>query len=327
MFTDLPRYFGIPSQIYVTNKLALENFLKMFNGKTPCFISTYRFPEPEKPVVDMAVFDIDSKVSLTLPYKDIKKLKKWCDKNDLKYVIDFSGGKGFHFFLLFKPIEGTQEIKDKLYSLQYSLINYLDINSIDLPTIGRLRWLIRMPTTQYVRYERKKKKVKKIKNGNFCRTISPNDFDKGLDYILKLAKEPGELPKRPSVKYSIDDIINLIPNYKLQHRYNSNDYLEFLNREGILTPTIDAVGLPCLKRIAQDSHPCHQARIELVAWLKVMGYRDIAINAFIKSLKWRDYNYKITAANVASIKPRFPKCSWLREQYPDICKDCSLKRR
>jgi len=328
MFTDLPRWFGNPSQVYVTQKKALDNLIKTFNGKTPVFVSTYRFPTRNKPIVDMAVFDVDSKLSLRIPYKDTKKLKDFCDSKDIPYVIDFSGGKGFHFFLITKPEDGSEEVRDKLYSIQLSLVHNLKIHAIDIPTIGRLRWLIRYPGSRYIRINKEKgKKMEIINNSLYCRYIPANDFENGLEHILEMAKTPGEYPKKPKATLSMDEIIDKIPKFEMKHRYNGNDNLELLkSASNIAVPTIRAVGLPCLQQIANQKHPSHLERVELVAWLKAIGYRDTAIIAFIKNLKWTDYNYKDTATNVSAVKPRYPKCTWLRDRYPELCNNCSLRR-
>jgi len=324
MWTEIPRWFGFPSQVYVANELARDSLLKNFNGKAPCFASTYLYPTRDTPIVDCSVFDIDSRLGLRIPYKDTKKLKDFCDGNDIAYIINFSGGKGFHFYLLHKPEKGSEKVKDKMYSIQLSLVNQLKINAIDLPTIGRMRWLIGIPTTRYVRINRKTKEI--FKNGCYCRNIPSKDFDKGLEHILTMVKEPGEIPERPKTDLSMKDIIELIPKFEMKHRFGNNDALEMMqSAENTLTPSVCAVGLPCLQEIAKQKHPSHFERIELVAWLKFMGYRDTAINGFIRSLKWTDYNYKETAKNVASVRPRIPKCSWLRDRY-DLCCKCSFRR-
>jgi len=327
MFRDLPRYFGNPSQIYVTNKKALDNLIRIFNGKSPVFVSTYQFPTREQPIVDMSVFDIDSRLNLRIPYKDTRNLKKFCDKNGIPYIIDFSGGKGFHFFLIHEPEKGTDETKDKMYSIQLSLINHLDIQAIDVPTIGRLRWLIRYPTSRYIRFKREKEKKMKILNNNlYCRYIPPEEFEEGIQHIIKMAEEPGKVPKRPKPKQTMNEIIKMIPKFKMRHRYNGNDNLELMqSADKTLMPTLASVGLPCLQKIAQLKHPTHYERIELVAWLKSMGYRDIAIVGFIKQLPWTDFDYKKTSENVASIKPRFPKCRWLSDRY-NLCENCSMRK-
>jgi len=328
MFMDLPRYLGFPSQIYVTNPIARDNLIKNFDGKRPIFISTYRFPTKDKPIVDCAIFDIDSKLSLRVPYKDTKKLKDFCDSKDIPYIIDFSGSNGFHFFLITKPEEGSEKVRDKLYSIQLSLVHNLKIHAIDLPTIGRMRWLIRLPSFHYVRFIKEKgKKMKIINNDLYCRYIPSDDFEKGLDHILELVTTPGVIPKHPPATLSMDEIIEKIPKFEMKHRYNGNDNLELMqSASNVLIPTTCAVGLPCLQKIAIQNHPSHYDRIELVAWLKMLKFRDISIISYIKSLKWTRYNYKDTATNVASIKPRYPKCTWLRERYPDLCNNCSLRR-
>jgi hypothetical protein len=328
MLTDLPRWFGSPAQIYVENKKVFDNLINAFNGKRPIFVSTFKFPTRNVPIVDCAVFDIDSKLSLRIPYNDTKKLKDFCESKDIPYVIQFSGGKGFHFFLITKPEEGSEKVKDKLYSIQLSLVQSLKIHAIDLPTVGRLRWLIRLPSCKYIRINKDKNNgISIVNNGLYCRYLPPKDFDKGLNHILKLAETPGIIPKRPKATYSMDEIIEKIPEFKMKHKFNNNDALEIMQSSGsVMVPTTCAIGLPCLKEIASQKHPTHFDRVELVAWLKMMGYRDIAINGYLKSLKWTDYNYRDTATNVASIKPRFPKCSYLRGRYDDLCNGCSLRR-
>ena len=72
----------------------------------------------------------------------------------------------------------------------------------------------------------------------------------------------------------------MIPHFKMKHRFNGGDTLELMAKDGILTPTTCAVGLPCLQKIAENPHPAHFDRIELVVWLKAMGYRDMAIISF-----------------------------------------------
>lgn len=320
---DLPRYFGTPSQVYLTNPIALQNFIKLFNGKRPCFISCFRFPTPQQPIVDCAVFDIDSKNSLNKAYIDTKKLKTFCDKHDIPYIINFSGSKGFHFFLFFEPENGTIQTKDKLYSLQLAMIECLQLKYVDLPTIGRLRFLIRIPTTKYIRREIKTNKTIYTSNNYYCRNLSPSDFDKGIKHILTISKKPGKLPTKPKPSHHIDDIIMLLPNYKLIHR-NGNDFFEALDNESTTIPSLDAIGLPCLKKACQKPNPTHRERLELVAWLKLLGYNNTSIIKFIETLNWADYNYKITAANVACIKPRFPTCKLLRELYPEECKNCNF---
>jgi hypothetical protein len=326
MFTELPRYIGFPNQVYCEKKFAFDNFIKLFNGKAPLMVSTYQFKDRLTPIIDNMVFDIDSYFGMRIPYKNVQNLKAFCDKNNIPYIINFSGGKGFHFFMIIKDIipkeEEKQIIKDKIYSCQEAIVKHCTVEAIDYPTMGRLHFLIRYPTSVYIRMHQGKPEG----NGFYCRNIPSEDFEKGLKHIAKIAQEPGDIPKKPKATKSLDDIISLLPGYKFYKRTNGKDIIS-IARTGMVCPTIDAVGLPCLKEIATSTHPKHRERIELVSFLKFMGYSDIAINAFIKKLKWLDYKYAVTAYQVSTVRPRYPDCKYLKLAYNELCDKCTLKRR
>ena len=90
MFTELPRYMGFPSQIWVKKRFAFDSFVRMFNGKRPMMVSTYQFKDRTTPIVDSLVFDIDSYFGLRIPYKNTKSLINFCRENNLKYIANFS---------------------------------------------------------------------------------------------------------------------------------------------------------------------------------------------------------------------------------------------
>jgi len=332
MFVRLPRYVGFPNQIYVQKQFAFDSFIKTFNGKTPLFVSTYRFKDRTTPVIDSMVFDIDSHFGYRIPYKNVKSLKEFCDQHGLSYLINFSGGKGFHFFITFKEKipkneQEKQLIKDTIYSVQEALVKECDIGAIDYPTMGRLHFLIRFPTSKYVRFE----EGKLTTNGMYCRNIPIDEFEQGslsasLKHISKIAKEPGVIPKRPRTVKTLEDIVGLLPNFKLHLHTNGRDKIEVM-RAGMTAPTLEAVGVPCLKKIAQNTHPNHRERIELASFLKLMGYTDLAIVAFIKQLGWKDYAYAITSYQVSTVKPRFPDCKYLSRSYKELCSKCTLRGR
>jgi len=326
MFTELPRYVGFPNQLYVETKFAFDSFFKTYNGKMPFFVSTYQFKDKKTPIIDSMVFDIDSYFGLRIPYKNVQSLKNFSEKNNIPYLINFSGGKGFHFFMIIKRMIPTelnkQQIKDKIYSCQEAIVKECQVEAIDYPTMGRLHFLIRYPTSKYMRYEEGEMKS----NGFYCRNIPPEDFDKGIKHVAKLAKTPGEIPKKPLATKSLEDIIKVLPDFKIRKHTNGKDSLQLI-RAGMVTPSICALGLPCLKKIADNPHPNHRERIELVSFLKMMGYTDLAITSFIKTLNWKDYKYAVTSYQVSTVKPRYPDCKFLERTYEKYCKDCSFKKR
>jgi len=326
MFCSLNRWLGFPNRLYCDSEFSFKNLIKAYNGKCPCFMSVARYEGRNEPYMDKFPFDFDSNYSWRIPYKETGKLLNFFCKKDIPHRIIGSGGKGFHFYFGFKEIPVNDENNSKIFSIQYALKHYLNLQSADEPLFGKKALLIRIPTTKYVSIKKEGKQRMFVSNGNYCRYISDDDFEKGLAHVEKLLKEPGEVPTNPKTNMTLDEIIEKIPDYSFKKKFNGEFDLD-IKQDGILTPSTCAVGLPCLQKIALNKHPSHQERIELVSWLKVQGYRDLAINAYIKALKWTDYNYKDTADNVASIKPRFPTCSWLRERYPDDCNNCPLRRK
>jgi len=141
---------------------------------------------------------------------------------------------------------------------------------------------------------------------------------------MQLIKEPGEMPPPSTTKQTLQDIIELVPNYAFREKSNGNLNID-LNPGGVLTPTLEAVGLPCLKELAQQEDPCYNERRELAVWLKLQGYRDIAITAFYRK-QFKNVDTGKTLAILASLKPRFPQCSYLRDRFSG-CEKCSFKRR
>lgn len=333
MFTETPRYVGFPSQVYAENDFAFKNFENVFKNKAPFFVSTFKFKDKDTPIVDNLFFDIDSYFSLRVPWRNVKLIKDWCYKKDIPYVTNFSGGKGFHFYMLTKPIVpvsfATQEkIRNMMYSIQISLAKEVGIEAYDEPTFGRLRFLMRYPTSKYIRKDEDTGAF--AENGFYCRNLTDEEFDAGIKKISVLVKEPGVVPKVPKSDFSLQDIANLIPKFRCVNRTVSQgggDVTDkmYLMRAGMSVPPIEGLGLPCLKELATHSHPTHFERVELVAWMKLLGYTDLAIIQFIKQRNWTRFKYGVTQYQVKTVFSRFPKCTFLRKSYGNLCTGCPLK--
>lgn len=332
MFKETPRYVGFPNQLWVDNDFAFNNFESVFKNKAPFFVSTFKFKDKETPIVDNLFFDIDSYFSVRVPWRNVKRLKDWAYHRDIPYVINFSGGKGFHFYLLTKPAipvsPKTQEhIRNVMYSVQVALAKEVKIEAYDEPTFGRLRFLMRYPTSKYVRKDEETGAFRT--NDLYCRNLSDEEFDGGCKKISKLITEPGVLPRVPRSKFTLQDIADLLPNYRYIKRsiaQGGGDVTDkiYLQRAGMNVPPVDGLGLPCLKEIVKHSHPTHFERIEIVSFMKLLGYTDIAIIQFIKKRRWTRFKYGVTRYQVKTIFPRFPKCTYLRKSYGHLCKNCPL---
>jgi len=329
MFREMPRYIGFPNQFWCESEFAFNNFEKMFKNKAPFFVSTFKFKDKETPIIDNLYFDIDSYFSIRVPYRNIKRLKSYCEKMDIPTVINFSGGKGFHLYALIKPMIPTspktkETVRDLMYSVQMRMAKESKIEAFDEPTFARLRFLTRFPTSKYIR---KDTEVDEFDKREFyCRYLTDEEFDSGLKRIIKVIQEPGELPNTPKPTQTLQEIADSFDNFKVLHRENGITERIIINRKGDITPTIKALGLPCLQELSSHSHPSHFERVELVAWLKHLGYSDISINAFIKNCNWTRYSYPKTSYQVRTINPRMVKCSFLRKSYGHLCEKCPLKK-
>jgi len=330
MFKEMPRYVGFPNQLWVESKLAFRNFETMFKGLVPFFVSHYRFKDPETPIVDNMFFDIDSYYSVRFPYRNSKILRHWSYKNDIPYLTNYSGGKGYHNFLFFKPIvpknqKEYDELKDILYSLQMKIAEEVGMESFDEPTFGRLRFLVRYPTSKYVRKDEDTGAF--TSNGMYCRNLTDKEFDLGVKRLSKVVKTPGIVPRKPRTSITLDEIIDCFDDFEIIKRADKNKGLNInLQRNGEIVPNIQSLGLPCLQEIVKHPHPTHYERIELVAWLKHLGYTDLAINAFIRKMNWTRYKYSVTSYQVRTVKPRMVKCSFLRKGYGHLCSKCPFKK-
>jgi len=330
MFNEMPRYIGFPNQFWCESKFAFDSFKKMFMNKAPFFVSTFQFKDKDTPIIDNLFFDIDSYFSIRIPYRNVKRLKSYCEKKDIPTVINFSGGKGFHLYALIKPMIPTsqisqQSVRDLMYSVQMRMAKEAKIEAFDEPTFGRLRFLTRYPTSKYMR---RNEDINDFdKNDFYCRYLTDEEFDAGLKKIIKLVQEPGDLPNSPKPILTLQEIADTFDDFKMLHRENGISERIIISRKGDTIPTIAAIGLPCLQELSAHSHPSHFERIELVAWLKYLGYNDISINAFIKKCNWTRYSYPVTSYQVRTINPRMVKCSFLKKSYGHLCEKCSLRRK
>ena len=322
MFASLNCWLGFPNRLYCESTYSLESLVNYYNGKRPCFRTVHRFVDRNTPLMDRLVFDFDSDLGWRIPYKEVKKLYDFCNEKNIDNRVVCSGGKGFHFYIMFKEEPVTDLSNSKVYSVQHSLKKYFNLQSTDEPLFGKKNLLIRIPTTKHISEDKKSGQF--VDNGNYCRYLPPADFEKGLEHIEQLIKEPGEMPPSSPTSKTLDEIVNLIPDYKFRDKRDGNLNID-LNPGGVLVPTIESIGLPCLKEMVKQLDPIYSDRLELASWLKLQGYRDMAIAAFMRNCKWQNFNVGKTMTILASIKPRFPKCSYLRERYPS-CNGCSFKR-
>lgn len=332
MFKEMPRNIGVPNQVWCVRQDIFWNFFKMFNGKAPFFVSPFRFTPDQHIIFDNLFFDIDSYMSLRFPLRNVRPLLQYFKRRNIPTIQNFSGQKGFHVFPIFKEQiirtkASERKMSNLMYSVQTHIAKEIGLESYDAPTFGRMHFLMRFPTSKYVRAN---DEGELEWNGNYCVNLSFDELFQNEKYFSKRVQEPGTIPRKPKATMTLKQFSKTLSNFKLIERNNgfSNDYSSFTGNPGeTIVPTVNALGIPCMKKLVDQDHPGHYERIELVCWLKQLNYSDLAICAFIKNCNWTRYNSKKTQYQVSKIKKRLPSCRFLKKLYSDACPSCTLYKR
>lgn len=314
MFTEAPRWFGCPTQQYVTRREGVVSLIKQVSGSAPCYVSEYVFPTETTLRFDRVFMDFDSKDSLKGPYYDCCKMKKFCESLGLPYVIVFSGGKGFHFHFFIKT---TNVSLSELWSLHTALAEELRLLTPDHHCFGNLRQIVRVPTSLYINKNGER-------NGRYCYYLTPRQFDKGIQHAVKLSKEPGILPEKEKSSVSFDEVTEKLSSYKALLFGTSNHQLNVgISRTREKISSVNVVAPACLRIGIQEWNPTHDTRFETTCWLKFIGFTDAAITNFYSTLKWRDFEENCTRYQIRRIRSRFPLCYKLKDltkgKYCTIC--------
>jgi len=325
LFSELPRWYGFPKQFYIEDEIARENILELYRGRAPCFATPYKYTGRKNPVVNCIINDFDSK-NLKVPYRDASRLITFLDNDNIDYRITFTTGKGFQVFPAIKPVKVLDEqikveMKTKAANIQLSLQSHLGLTSLDPKVIGRIRAVVRLPNTPYVNRHLKA-------NGLYSIYVTKKEFQKGLDYLLKLAKSKKEMPPKLEPNISIDEFISLIPKFRIYKTYSEAPEDNIISSKTLRIPKLKNLGAKCLISELSNSNPAREVRFEATCWIKMMGYHDDSVIEFFSKLGWNNFSYKETRTQVSSIKPRRPSCSTLTnilgEKY---CSNCPLREK
>jgi len=330
-----PRYlwFDVSSKwIYTTTEDAISNLIKIFNGKKPCYISSYIFPTQNSIIFDRIVYDLDHPTDLNIAYKATLNLMEFCEEYSIPYIIVFSGKHGFHFYEFFKPCNNID--KFKLLGIQHEQLRYCGIglrdkhgNPVDnglLPairsqTLGRFRQVFRIPNTLYVK--------KGEKSNRYCRVLFPREFKKGIDHILHISKQKGEIPSIPQSTFNFREFYEILSIENEVPRIHRSINVSITNSSNSI-PTLNVILPVCLQKRIVTPNPSHLIRLETTAYLKFLGYSNESIINFYETLQWDDYNRGKTTYQVNSIFPRLPDCKKLKMECGCLdCKSCLLQRK
>lgn len=332
---DCPRTFGTPYQTVVNDIETLDGLIKQHNGKTPVFISHNKFGviKDNNPVtieVSKLFIDLDSEDKPENALLDVRILAKWCDDQNLPWVAAYSGGKGFHFYLLFKPL--TIYYSDNLCVLYRNILEFLK-KQLELRTIcfhgSSPRRLCRVWYTLHVTetqpsndrycYPLKsewvyEKSIVDIEEMSYNPpVIDPVDFSGKQELTIFDFCKRYEITETPIVVNGIEST------YKICHFSGvTNEFVTSLFPNKL-----------CLQKEILSQNPKHAARFAMTVWLKQLGYSKDWIFQFFQDRNYIDKfrveacQYQINHIFGKTPTYRFPSCKTLISQGLCVGKECN----
>lgn len=247
----------------VNSKEDYLRFIRLNNNRMNCYTNTYDYREfnnglgvPESAVLDKVFIDLDAhdeKADLRGCYKDLCSLRDYIKENDYQHEINFSG-RGFHVFLYgleTSHFSNIQEYHKQINGVLKAQRNdgsptTLDSNVVQVTRLRRIANTVNM----------------KANYGNgcyYCIPLTLRDVDRGLDYILELAKKPNRLPIS-----RIGNRVRFPQALPVHERLAPSDSITYVDiGDNMAYPMI-----PCLWSACHVENPPHEARVYFIQWIR-----------------------------------------------------------
>lgn len=267
-----------------------------------CYCSVFSFKEwhdeaelrKQHAVIDCLVFDFDSE-DPKIAFQDAKRLIEWLFSRNITPRVYFSGAKGFHVYIDFKPVEliNPSEVIRRLgIRIKERLkLQTADTQVFELNRVMRVPFTINTKTGYKCTPIRADKFVKLDFDSilNFCKfSYSPIEFEE-VDLSRVLKYEDHKLLTHKAIM----EIIRLRPHRpknkakKAWLEKRINEYIEALRKYGRLTED---------KTIAERHKAEHKARVHFCCLLIEAGYSDEEIEEIFRLCD--DYDPKITGYHI-----------------------------
>lgn len=154
--------------MYIDDAEGLYNYAEFFDFIN-CFVSVYSFdaPSPEmgvmwprdKVIIDVLFMDFDDAENPSSALKDVQKFVRFLLSRGSYPLVYFSGSKGFHVYVPFKPVKLTKP-KETLKRVMITVTELLELKTADL-NVADIARVARLPFTV------------NSKSGRMCVPISP----------------------------------------------------------------------------------------------------------------------------------------------------------
>jgi hypothetical protein len=346
-FERYPRSFGNPKQFHVFDWKAFYDNIIINNGKNSCFTSHNRWGRlgivnnkelPTQIWYETMFFDFDD-VKPENTQLDVINLVDFLDKNSLPYIIQFSGSKGFHVFLYFRPKLFEYKKEDESERQMQILIKRifrwfkrtLNLRTLD-DTVGEPKKLCRLPYTYHVN---RKGEVHEEQ----CVPIPRQMLLKwNVNDIREYSKNPiFIIPEVKSITY---DILSFISKFDIKDNGDLFDetvpQLEFKshvhiqNKELKIYMDLMAKHKPCIVSNLQTMNPDHATRVAFAMYMKRMGISKERFTEIYEALA-KENNYidfyvgkesREYQINHIFDNPSYQNeasCTTIKQKYPHLC--------
>jgi len=267
LIPDFPRHIGIMWRFQVNDKKEFLEAVHKHNGRKRIIYSLYNL---RTKLVDKLLVDMDSERA----YDNARKLHNYCQEQNLKHMIVFSGG-GFHFYIFCKPkpeahqktlLERAQRYLAKQVGMA---IGRSKMDDIDEAVVGDVGRCVGLPGT----FNTKRKR--------WVRSVPISVFERGLKVIHEFCKPNGGEEGKFKL-YIYGKELFSFENVKYKHTTvtlpteAARDY-EIRIDDGVLQKSCP----PCVISMLVEKG-CWQSRFYASLYLKELGYPEQQINEIAK---------------------------------------------
>lgn len=315
LFGIYPREIGIPwhKNFYrkvVTCKRDFHRYIDTINGVASCFVSVYDINN--KVTVDKVIFDLDAE-NLDDALNDAKEIIKRV--SDIPHFTLFSGRKGFHIYVLLKPIKMRRDVAG-LYVKELQNKISSGLKTVDTHLIGNISAMIRVPNT--------------LNHGRYCTFLLPEFMQWDMEQVLQWSTEPHEPDFDYTWEYkSIDELVSDI---SVNKQTGSEDEFKDIEVKGVPTnKVLYQIIRPCImeemvRPVRGERGAKHIARMDLVSELMYLAFTPSQIFQVFKNFNMPDFDEDVTKYQIkklfeSKLKPY--GCTKLMKELP--CTQCGWK--
>lgn len=329
---NFPRFVGNPWQYPVRTQQEFDLFIQNNDGRSPCYTSHNSFPaapieEYEEIRYVPTDFDAkDGKLENTL--NDALNFRDWARANDLPVLTIFTGGRGFHTYLVFKPIVArvNQALKGIYGAFQITAWEQAKLRTIDKGLITDTRRIMRIVNTKHQ------------KTQLYCVEVPDDMLDRAnINEIQEYSKE-----RRPMIditpKETIGEALKRLQFKPSKVQIEKATTVPTIEYKGVSDGLLKAL-LPrmCIHQGLMTHNPPHLVRLEACYSLYNLHFDREFIEKFLKDIaekaQWvdrhntREMDYQIGYLTRGHRKYKPHSCETVRQEGLCVGEACPIFKK